>query len=228
MLKIPSLVPCVPNLLNQFLDNDGMDLSVIDDCLCSTPKPSRCVFGQNSSVQHRNSITNQNHKFTTNQWIKEHPLNLISDCDYAPIYDHPLVTTAVDSKADLFGNLLFIFILLIQVLYVALYTGVTILTRTPKYYKYNYVDFENNTCIEMCDILTNSTHHFDYIHKGIFILYLFRFMLFIFSCAGLLKEFLQILTQRERYFQAFFVNLLEILTYTCGIIFAIGKKINKN
>src|ERR1700744_1042321 len=112
MLKTPSLLPFVPNLLEQFLDSDGMDLSVIDDCLCFVPTPSRCLFGQNSSIHNSNRNTNKSHKFTTNQWTNEHPLNLISECDYPPIYDHPLVITTVDSKADLFGNLLYIFILL--------------------------------------------------------------------------------------------------------------------
>ncbi|CAF4409714.1 unnamed protein product, partial [Adineta steineri] len=144
--------------------------------------------------------------------------------DYAPIYDHPLILTTVDSKADLFGNLLYLFILLIQALYVILYTGVTLVTRTPKFYQHTYVEFENDTCIDMCDILTNGTHNFDYSDDGTFILYIFRFILFLFSCAALLKEFYQILTQRGRYFRGFFLNLLEIITYSCGIIFAMGIK----
>ncbi|CAF0838547.1 unnamed protein product [Adineta ricciae] len=220
MLKVPTLVPFVPNLLDQFLDNDGMDLSVIDDCLYSKPRTSRCVFGRKSSTPTPDTSPNKNYKFTPNQWAKEHPLNLISECDYAPVYDHPLVITTVDSKADLFGNLLYLFILLIQALYVALYTGVTLVTRTPKYYDRDYVEFENDTCLDMCNMLTNTTHHFDYSHHGTFILYVFRFILLICSCAALLKEFIQIVIQRERYFRGFFLNLLEILAYTCGIIFA--------
>ena len=227
MLKAPSLIPFVPNLLEQFLDSDGMDLSVIDDSLCSKPTSSRCIFGRNSSLHNTNTNTNKNLKFTPTQWVKEHPLNLIAECDYAPIYDHPLVITTVDSKAELFGNLLYLFILLIQTLYVALYTGVTLVTRTPKYYDHTYVDFENDTCIDMCNTLTNTTHHFDYTHDGTFILYLFRFILLLCSCVALLKEFLQILTQRERYFRGFFLNLLEIITYSCGIIFAMGRKPKK-
>lgn len=227
MLKNPSLVSYVPNLLDQFLDGDGMDLSVIDDSLCSTPKSSRCIFGQNSSIYHSSQDQNKISKFTTNQWTKEHPLSLISDCDYAPIYDHPLVITTVDSKADLFGNLLYLFIFLFQILYVALYTGVTIVTRTPKYYGSNYVEFENDTCIDMCSILTNNTHHFEYTNHGTFILYIFRFILFLCSCIALLKEFIQIITQRGKYFRGFFLNLLEILTYTCGILFSMGIKIFK-
>ncbi|CAF3681673.1 unnamed protein product [Adineta steineri] len=220
MLKVPALIPFVPNLLEQFLDGDGMDLSVIDDCLCSKPKSSRCIFGQNSSIHNTSQTVNKKDNFTPAQWIKEHPLNLISECDYAPIYDHPLILTTVDSKADLFGNLLYLFILLIQALYVILYTGVTLVTRTPKFYQHTYVEFENDTCIDMCDILTNGTHNFDYSDDGTFILYIFRFILFLFSCAALLKEFYQILTQRGRYFRGFFLNLLEIITYSCGIIFA--------
>jgi hypothetical protein len=224
MLKITSLVAFVPNLLEQFVDGDGMDLSVIDDCLCSKPTQSRCVYGQNSSIHNiPHSNTNKIHEFTTNQWVKEHPLSLISECDYAPIYDHPLVITTVDSKAELFGNVLYLFILIIQALYVALYTGVTLVTRTPRYYEHDYVDFENDTCIQMCNILTNTTNHSEEFYGGTFILYIFRFILFLCSCAALLKEFIQILTQRGRYFRAFFLNLLEVLTYSCGIIFAMGK-----
>jgi hypothetical protein len=225
MLKVPSLIPFIPNLLDQFLDNNGIDLSVIDDCLCSKPRSSRCIFGQNSSKSTNPTNPTKTDKFTTNQWTKEHPLNLIAECDYAPIYDHSLVITTVDSKAELFGNLLYLFILLIQAIYVALYTGVTIATRTPKYYGYDYVDFENDTCIEMCNTLTNSTNHVKYEYDRTFILYIFRFILFLFSCAAVLKEFMQILTQRGRYFRAIFLNLLEIITYSCGIIFAMGKEI---
>lgn len=228
MLKIPSLIPFVCNLLEQFLDGDGMDLSVIDDCLYSKPISSHCIFGQNSSIHNSNINSNKNLRFTPNQWIKEHPLNLISECDYAPVYDHPLVLTTVDSKANLFGNLLYIFIILLQIIYVALYTGVTITSRTPKYYGHTYVDFENDTCIIMCNTLTNATHSFnDFTHRT-FILYIFRFILLLCSCAALLKELIQILTQRGKYFREFFLNLLEILTYSCGILFSMGKKKKQN
>lgn len=209
MLKIPSLIPFVPNLLNQFVDEDGIDLSVIDDCLCSKPRSSRCIFGRE----------NQQKSLSTSNWMKEHPLNLISQCEFAPIYDHPIVTTIVDSKADLFGNLLYFFILIIQAIYVALYTSVTLVTRTPKFYERSYVDFENVSCFDMCRELTGGTMEFD----GTFVLYIFRLFLLICSCAALLKEFVQVIVQRRRYFKAFFLNLLEILAYSCGVVFSIGR-----
>jgi hypothetical protein len=224
MLKVPSLVGYVPNLLDQFVDDNGLDLSVMDDCLCSQPTASRCIFGHKSFIYHRPSETSTSPQFTANQWTREHPLHLLSECEYGSVYDHPLVIAAVDSKTELFGNLLYLFILLIQSLYVILYTGVTLVTRTPKFYGHNYVDFENSTCVAMCHELTNSTDHFDYATDGTFILYLFRFILFLFSCFALAKEFIQIVTQRGRYFRAFFLNLLEILTYSCAIIFALGKQ----
>lgn len=226
MLKISTLIPSVPHLLNQFVDDDGMDLSVIDDCLCSQPMSTRCVFGQHSSIRcaHSTDATDRSDSFQSSEWIEEHPLNLISKCEYASIYDHPLVITTVDSKVELFGNLLYLFILFIQILHVALYTGVTIITRTPTFYRAAYVDFENVSCIDMCHQLTNTTNHFDYNHHGTFILFIFRFLLFLFSCVALSKELLQLLTQRGRYFRAFFLNILEILTYSCGIIFAMGNK----
>jgi len=41
-------------------------------------------------------------------------------------------------------------------------------------------------------------------------------------CSGiaLLKEFIQLITQREKYFRGFFVNCLELHTYACAILFA--------
>lgn len=202
-----------------------MDLSVIDDCLCSAPKSKRCIFGQHSLMRSDSgtSLHRSKRLFTSTDWMKEHPLNLISQCEYAPIYDHPLVTTTVDSKADLFGNLLYFFILIIQALYVALYTGVTLATRTPKFYGKSYVEFENISCQEMCEELTNRTTQFDQSSHGLFILYIFRFLLLVLSAGALLKEFIQVFAQRGRYFKAFFLNLLEIMTYSCGIIFAMGK-----
>lgn len=223
MLKLPALLPSVPNLLDQFLDVDGIDLSIVDDCLCSKPQPSRCIFGQKTSLTHTPNEDNKTERFTGNQWLQEHPLHLISKCDYGPIYDHPLVIAAVDSKADLFGNVLYLFMLIFQALYVALYTGVTIVTRTPKFYEHDYVDFENDTCLEMCQTVTNATKHLDFSHTGASVLYIFRFILLVYSCAELFKEFLQLATQRRKYFRIFFLNILEILTYTCGIIFSIGK-----
>ena len=225
MLKVSALVPSVPNLLDQFLDGDGMDLSVIDDCFCSKPRPSRCIFGQRSLLINTGNDNDKTERFTQNQWVHEHPLHLISKCDYAPIYDHPIVITAADSKAELFGNVLYLFILIFQGLYVALYTGVTIVTRTPKFYGYDYVEFENDTCLEMCRTVTNVTEHSDYTYQGTLILYVFRLMLLIFSSVALLKEFVQLVMQHRRYFRAFFLNLLEILTYTCGIIFSMGKSV---
>lgn len=224
MLRVAALIPLVPHLLNQFVDDEGLDLSVVDDCLCSQPIGSRCVFGQPSSIRSSAGVNQKEESFRSNQWIKEHPLHLIVECEYAPIYDHPLVIAAVDSKAELFGNLLYLFILIIQALYVALYTGVALTTRTPKFYHQSYVDFENVSCREMCHELTNNTNHFDYTHHGTFVLFIFRFLLFICSCLALSKEFFQLLSQRTRYFRTFFINLLEILTYTCGILFAMGKR----
>jgi len=75
----------------------------------------------------------------------------------------------------------------------------------------------------MCHALINTTHYSGDIYHGTFILYIFRFILFIFSCVALLKEFVQVFTQGGRYFRAIFLNLLEILTYSCGIIFAMGN-----
>ena len=220
-MKVPALIPFVPNLLNQFVDDDGMDLSVIDDCLCSKLRSSRCIFGQKSRVER----VDREKSFSTTNWMKEHPLNLISQCEFAPIYDHPLVTTIVDSKADLFGNLLYLFSLLIQAMYVVLYTGVALVTRTPKFYGQNYVEFENDSCFDMCQELTNGTAQFDYsAHHGTFFLYIFRFLLLVCSCLALFKEFLQVIAQRGRYFKAIFLNLLEILAYSCALVFAIGER----
>lgn len=227
MLANPIFLSYIPNLLDQFTDNDGMDLSVIDDCLCSKPRTSRCIFGRINPIDsEENSSTTKNTPFSPTQWIKEHPLNLITQCDYAPIYEHPLVLATVDSKADLFGNLLYLFILIFQAIYVALYTGVALQTRTPKFYGSQYIEFENVTCLDMCHELTNSTEHFDYEHQSANVLNVFRLLLLIFSCIELFKELIQIFIQRGKYFRAFFINILEIITYTCGILFSIGKNSN--
>ena len=46
-------------------------------------------------------------------------------------------------------------------------------------------------------------------------------MLLFCSCVALLKEFFQLLNQREKYFRDIFINFLEVFAYVCGILFSI-------
>jgi len=62
MLTTPECIPLVPLILEQFVDKNGIDLSVIDDSLYARPGKTRCIFGQ---AKH----------FSTANWLKQHPLS---------------------------------------------------------------------------------------------------------------------------------------------------------
>jgi len=133
------MVPLVPLLLEQFVGEDGVDLSVVDDCLRARPAHSRCMFGHSK-------------RFTSSDWLKQHPLSLIVEANHAPVYDHDVVKICVDLKFQLFGNFLYLLILCTEILFVFLYTGVALASPTPPR---SYYDTSNYTCNQLCHILTS-------------------------------------------------------------------------
>ena len=133
------MVPLVPLLLEQFVGDDGIDLSVIDDCLRARPAANRCIFGRSK-------------RFSTSNWLKQHPLSLIAEANHAPVYDHDVVKMCVDLKFQLFGNFLYLLILCAQVFFVCLYTGVALGSPTPPR---SYYDSLNLTCKQLCERLVN-------------------------------------------------------------------------
>ena len=62
MLTTPECVPLVPLILEQFVSDHGIDLSIVDDCLFARPMKSRCLFGR---TKH----------FSTDNWLQQHPLS---------------------------------------------------------------------------------------------------------------------------------------------------------
>lgn len=71
MLVTPECVSLVPLILEQFVSNNGIDLSVVDDCLYARPTKKRCLFGR---TKH----------FSTNNWLQEHPLsNALELCSHS-------------------------------------------------------------------------------------------------------------------------------------------------
>ena len=132
------MVPLVPLLLEQFVGENGIDLSVIDDCLGAAPAAHRCIFGRSK-------------RFQTSNWLKQHPLSLIAEANHAPVYDHDVVRICVDLKFQLFGNFLYFLILCAQISFVCLYTGVALTSPTPPQ---SYYDIGNDSCSQLCEKLT--------------------------------------------------------------------------
>ena len=62
MLTTPECVPLVPIILEQFVSDNGIDFSIIDDCLYARPMKTRSIFGRAKN-------------FSTNNWFQEHPLS---------------------------------------------------------------------------------------------------------------------------------------------------------
>ncbi|UJR36009.1 hypothetical protein I4U23_028748 [Adineta vaga] len=120
MLTMTEMLPLVPLLLEQFVGEDGVDLSVVDDCLRARPSHHRCIFGRSK-------------RFSTSNWLKQHPLSLIAEANHAPVYDHDVVKMCVDLKFQLFGNFLYLLILCAQVFFVCLYTGVALGSPTTTF-----------------------------------------------------------------------------------------------
>ncbi|CAF3688018.1 unnamed protein product [Adineta steineri] len=202
MLTMPEMIPLVPLLLEQFVGENGVDLSVIDDCLRASPAHNRCIFGHSK-------------RFTASDWLKQHPLSLIIEANHAPVYDHDVVKICVDLKFQLFGNFLYLLILCTQILFVFLYTGVALASPTPPD---SYYDTSNYTCKQLCQYLTLDAT--DPLPENN-LLWFLRFLLLSCSCLGLLKEIFQVVNQREKYFRDLFINFLEVQTYACGVLFSI-------
>ncbi|CAF1528294.1 unnamed protein product [Didymodactylos carnosus] len=194
MLTTHELIPLVPLMLEQFVSDRGIDLSIVDDCLFARPNKLRCIFGR---TKH----------FSSDDWLEQHPLRLIAKADCKDVYDHRIVRMCVDLKFNLFGNFLYFIILCSQLLYVTLYTGITLGSPTPAQQGTSYYKLVNYTCSQMCYMLANDVQSplksNDYLRA-------LRFTLLLFSCLALLKEFFQIFTQREKYFGRFFINLIEL------------------
>jgi hypothetical protein len=131
------MLPLVPLLLEQFVDENGVDLSVVDDCLRARPGPNRCIFGRSK-------------RFSSANWLKQHPLSLIAVANHAPVYDHDVVKMCVDLKFQLFGKFLYLVILCVQIFFVCLYTGVALASPTPPR---SYYDSLNLTCKQLCHSL---------------------------------------------------------------------------
>lgn len=62
MLVTPECIPLVPLILEQFVSHNGIDLSIVDDCLYARPTKTRCLFGRSKY-------------FSSNDWSQEHPLS---------------------------------------------------------------------------------------------------------------------------------------------------------
>jgi hypothetical protein len=62
MLTTPECVPLVPLILEQFVSDHGIDLSIVDDCLYARPMKARCIFGRSKH-------------FSTDDWLQQHPLS---------------------------------------------------------------------------------------------------------------------------------------------------------
>ncbi|CAF0925491.1 unnamed protein product [Adineta steineri] len=205
MLTTPECVPLVPLILEQFVSNHGIDLSIVDDCLYARPMKTRCIFGR---TKH----------FSTDNWLQQHPLTLIAKADCKDVYDHRLVRLCVDLKFNLFGNFLYLLILCCQSTYVALYTGIALGSPTPSDQGTNYYKMVNYSCYDLCITLTNDPIKPATDNSPLRAL---RLILLILSGFALLKELFQILTQREKYFRRFYINLIELHMYVSAIIYSV-------
>lgn len=133
------MVPLVPLLLEQFISDDAIDLSIVDDCLRARPACNRCIFGRTK-------------RFLSSDWLQQHPLSLIAEANYPPVYDHDVVRICVDLKVQLFGKFLYLLMLCLQILYVCLYTSTALASPIPRQ---SYYDTSNYTCQQLCQILTS-------------------------------------------------------------------------
>ncbi|CAF2543629.1 unnamed protein product [Rotaria sp. Silwood2] len=170
--------------------------------IIARPAGNRCIFGRTK-------------RFLSSEWLKQHPLSLIAEANHAPVYDHDVVKICVDLKFQLFGNFLYFLILCSQILFVFLYTGVALASPIPVQ---SYYDTSNYTCKELCQSLT-----LDQVEPlpANFLLRILRLLLLMCSCIVLLKEFFQLISQREKYFRDLFIKFLELQTYICSILFSI-------
>jgi hypothetical protein len=90
-------------------------------------------------------------RFSTSNWLKQHPLSLITEANHASVYDHDIVRMCVDLKFQLFGNFLYLIILCCQIVFVCLYTGLALALPLPSK---SYYDTMNYTCQQLCQTLT--------------------------------------------------------------------------
>jgi len=145
-------------------------------------------------------------------------LALIAKADCKDVYDHRLVRLCVDLKFNLFGNFLYLLILCCQSMYVALYTGIALGSPTPADQGTNYYEMVNYSCYDLCLTLANDPLRPATDKPALRAL---RLILLILSGFALLKELFQVLTQREKYFRRFYINLIELHMYVSAIIYSV-------
>ncbi|CAF4464988.1 unnamed protein product [Rotaria socialis] len=179
------MIPLVPLLLEQCVGEDGVDFSVVDDCLRARPAAHRCMFVRSKRI-------------STSNWLKQHPLSLTAEVNHAPVYHHDIVKICVDLKFLLFGNFLYLLILLAQISFVCLHTGVALSSSTPPH---SYYDVSDITCKQLCEKLIYDQKHS---LKSNGLRQFLRALLLICSIIVLLKELLKLVTQREKYLRGFF------------------------
>lgn len=140
---------------------------------------------------------------------------LIAKADCKEVYDHRLVRLCVDLKFHLFGNILYFLILCFQSMYVALYTGIALGSPTPSNQQRTYYQMMNSTCFDLCVELAN-----DFIQpaENQSSLRSLRLILLMVSVCALFKEAFQVVTQREKYFRRFYINLIELHMYVSNLI----------
>lgn len=201
LLKKENLYELIPSLLDHFLiENNGADLSIIDDCLFLCPFSNQCLFGHEKSSWSKQS------------WYNEHPLNQINQISIKSIYDHPIIRLCIDFKYELFGNILYLIITCGQIFYVMLYTFILLFSPTKSIDQLNYYTLINDTCQQFCFKLIN---HQNYLHDNYnqFYLKLFRYILVFISILTLCKEAFQLIKEKNKYFKKIFLNFLEIHMY---------------
>ncbi len=200
LLNRDDLVYLVPFLLDQFIiQNDGADLSIIDDSLFNSPTKNKSLFRYKDK------------SWSKDNWLNQHPLSMIATISNNSIDDHALVRLCVDLKYQLFGNILYFVIVCGQIIHVTLYTSVVLASPTPSIQSKNYYSFINDSCNEICFKLSNQEKNS--LASDNSILRIFRTFLLILSCLTLFKEGFQIITQKNTYFKKIFINFLEIHMY---------------
>ncbi|CAF1349182.1 unnamed protein product [Adineta ricciae] len=209
LLKKENLYDLIPSLLDHFvIENNGADLSIIDDCLFLCPFSNQCLFGHEKSSWSKQS------------WYNEHPLNQINQILIKSIYDHPIIRLCIDLKYSLFGNILYLIITFGQIFYVMLYTFILLFSPTRSIDQFNYYTLINDTCQQFCFKLINHPNYFQENYNQ-FYLRLFRYILVFISILTLFKEAFQLIKEKNKYFKKIFLNFLEIHMYISAIIYGI-------
>jgi transient receptor potential cation channel subfamily A protein 1 len=149
-----------------------------------------------------------------------HPFTIMVEENSENLLDHPLVHSLLEYKWRLFASYFYYFNFLFYLLFVASLTIYVLLAFPPFHFGITQTQMQESTCEELClFIKANRTEEINNYQFRINTISIFKWFVIILAAMQLVKESVQIITQRLDYITL--ENAVELPAFILAIVFAI-------